>query len=384
MNDLETLRGEIDGLDCQLTALLEQRMDICRQVGEYKIANHMNVLDSGREKTLLAEKAKLLLDPKKARDVQTIFETIMACSRRQQQSMMLGDSRSNAQTVLEQSAQWLDGHKEDAAILYQGQPGAYAEEAAMGHFGNNCDRTNLKSWDGVFRGVKEGFGDYGVIPIENSSTGSITDAYDLLNQFGCYIVGEEVVRVEHCLMAKPGTPMKKINQVYSHEQGFLQCRNFLGEYGKKWEHHEMANTALSAKFVAESDQPCGAIASRRAAELYGLEILQSRINDHERNYTRFIVVSKKPDFLKSADKLSISFSVPHTQGSLYRVLENFAQAGFNVLNLESRPALAGSWEYRFFADISGNLQDQAMAEVLKKVEEHTTNFRILGNYEGAK
>ncbi|MFI3313296.1 MAG: prephenate dehydratase domain-containing protein, partial [Eubacteriales bacterium] len=156
--------------------------------------------------------------------------------------------------------------------------------------------------------------------------------------------------------------------------------NFLGD--KKWERHEMANTALSAKFVAECQQnDCAAIASPRAAEIFGLEILQSRINDRMNNYTRFIVVAADPRFSTAANKISISFTVSHIQGSLYKVLEIFARAGLNLVNLESRPVLERNWEYRFFVDLSGNLRDDQMAEVFHGVEELTSHLDILGNYE---
>ncbi|MFI3313377.1 MAG: prephenate dehydratase domain-containing protein, partial [Eubacteriales bacterium] len=285
MEDLQTLRQEIDSIDQEITALLERRMDVCTDIGAYKLSQGMPVLDSNREAVVLEAKAGLVENPEKIKDVQAVFETIMGCSRRQQQKLM--NKQDTVFSKLREKVTWSGEKGENPAVIFQGQPGAYGEEAAMGFFGDDCDRTNLKSWDGVFRAVKEGFGDYGVIPIENSSTGSINTVYDLLAQFNCYIVGEQVVRVDHCLMVKPGTKVGDIQHVYSHEQGLLQCRNFLGD--KKWERHEMANTALSAKFVAECQQnDCAAIASPRAAEIFGLEILQSRINDRMNNYTRFI------------------------------------------------------------------------------------------------
>ena len=269
-------------------------------------------------------------------------------------------------------------------MLYQGQPGAYCEEAAMGFFGNGCDRMNLKTWDGVFRGVREGFGDYGVVPIENSSTGSINDVYDLLGEFGCYIVGEQIVPVEHCLAALPGANMDTITDLYSHEQGFLQCRPFLAEY-KKWNHHDMVNTALAAKYVAESgDCTKAAIASRRAAELYGLEILQSRINGNVRNYTRFLIVAAEPRFPEDANKISVHFQVPHTEGSLCRILEIFARAGLNLQKLESRPVPEESWNYSFYADFTGSLRQSEMDPVIRELIAATGSFRVLGNYRAAQ
>lgn len=380
MKNLDTLRQEIDGIDREITALLERRMDICTDVGKYKVVNGLPVLDASREATVLEAKADLVEDAEKANDVQAVFETIMGCSRRQQQKLM--EKQDTVYGNLMKKIIWKATEGENPAVIFQGQPGAYGEEAAMAYFGHDCDRTNLKSWDGVFRAIKEGFGDYGVIPIENSSTGSINAVYDLLDQFNCYIVGEQVVRVDHCLMVKPDTKLSNVTHVYSHEQGLLQCGDFLGTHGKKWERHEMANTALSAKFVAErSEQDCAAIASRRAAEIFGLEILQSRINDRMNNDTRFIVVAAKPAFSPKANKITLSFTVSHSQGSLYKVLEIFAYAGLNLVNLESRPVPERNWEYRFYVDLTGNLQDQEMDSVLAAVEEQTSHLDILGNYE---
>ena len=289
MRDLQQCRAEIDRLDRQIVALFEERMAVCREVGAYKVAHHLPVLDEERERQVLQAKAELLQDAGLRPQVIALFETIMAGSRSLQRRMVTETDPAKAGDLEAYQAMrhWSGQPLTEQRVLYQGQPGAYCEEAAMGFFGDDCQRMNLKTWDGVFRGVKEGFGDFGVVPIENSSTGSINDVFDLLGQFGCYIVGEQIVPVRHCLVALPDASMDTITDVYSHAQGFAQCRPFLGEH-PKWEHHEMVNTAVAAKFVAESgDSTKAAIASRRAAELYGLQILQSAINEHVRNYTPF-------------------------------------------------------------------------------------------------
>jgi len=385
MKDMETLRGEIDGIDRQLVSLYEQRMDVCREVGAWKREHGAPVLDAGREKRLLEDRAAMLRDPSLGGGVRGMFEAVMRESRALQSEQAEPsdpDKREVLRTLREMAAS--APAKTDGRVLYQGQPGAYGEEAAIGYFGADCDRTNLKTWDGVFRGVRDGFGDYGVVPVENSSTGSIRDTYDLLSKFGCSIVGEYVVRVEQCLMAGPGANMRTITDVYSHEQGFLQCRAFLENY-PKWSQHVMANTALSARFVAESAAPAfAAIASRRAAELYGLQILQTRINDNPHNYTRFLIVAAQPHVADDADKISIQFTVPHTEGSLCRVLEAFARGGRNLMKLESRPIPEKSWEYRFFADFSGNLREESMEPMFRALLEETVSLRILGNYRAAE
>lgn len=386
MRDLQQCRAEIDRLDRQIVALFEERMAVCREVGAYKVAHHLPVLDEERERQVLQAKAELLQDADLRPQVIALFETIMAGSRSLQRRMVTETDPAKAGDMAAYQAMrhWSGQPLTEQRVLYQGQPGAYCEEAAMGFFGDDCQRMNLKTWDGVFRGVKEGFGDFGVVPIENSSTGSINDVFDLLGQFGCYIVGEQIVPVRHCLVALPDASMDTITDVYSHAQGFAQCRPFLGEH-PKWEHHEMVNTAVAAKFVAESgDVTKAAIASRRAAELYGLQILQSAINENVRNYTRFLIVAAEPRFPEDANKISVRFTIPHREGSLCRILQIFAQAGLNLEKLESRPVPESRWEYSFYADFTGNLRREEMDRGIRELIDAASSFRILGNYKAAQ
>lgn len=385
MRELAQCRKEIDEIDRQLAALFEQRMAVCREVGAYKREHGLPVLDARRERELLADKAAMAGDPELAPLLTTFFENIMAGSRTLQERMLSEPDPGKAAELeaYEALRSWRGEPLQDRRVLYQGQPGAYCEEAAIGFFGADCERMNLKTWDGVFRGVREGFGDYGVVPIENSSTGSISDVYDLLGRFGCYIVGEQIVPVVHCLLALPAANMDTITDVYTHEQGFRQCRPFLSGY-PKWKQHEMVNTALAAKFVAESgDCSKAAVASRRAAELYGLQVLQTRINENAHNYTRFIVVAAEPRFPADADKISVCFHVPHTEGSLCRILQIIARAGLNLEKLESRPVPEQSWNYRFYADFSGNLKQDGMDLVIRELIDAAISFRVLGNYRAA-
>ena len=383
MRELAVLRQEIDQLDGQLARLFLRRMEICREVGAYKKANGLPVLDPGREQELLAAKSALTEDPKDRQALRTLFETIMAESRALQTGLMDDPVKEQEFAEYRKLVQWSGPALPEQRVLYQGLPGAYCEEAATGFFGETCSRMNLKTWDGVFRGVREGFGDYGVVPIENSSTGSISDVYDLLGQFGCHIVGEQLVRVDQCLMALPGSDMGKISDVYTHEQGFRQCRRFLSDY-PKWNQHEMVNTALAARFVSESgDRTKAAIASRRAAALYGLDILQTSINENRSNYTRFIIVAADPRYPSDADKITVRFTLPHVEGSLCRMLQIFTRAGLNLEKLESRPIPEESWNYSFYADFTGNLQQGDLDPVMRELINASSSFRILGNYKAA-
>jgi chorismate mutase/prephenate dehydratase len=381
MDELKELRGEIDAIDRQIADLLQQRMDITYRVGQYKQRNQMQVLDEQREKQVLDAKTALSDDPNMQFALTTLFETIMSISRKQQR-----------QLVTERDP-WYDRYQADRAaarapltrprVLYQGEPGAYADEAAARFFGEDIPRDRVATWEEVFLALKEGRADYGVVPIENSSTGSINQVYDLLGRYGAYIVGEQTVKVDHCLMAPKGARLDSLTDVYSHEQGLSQCTEYLKQH-PAWTGRAMLNTAAAAKYVAETgDVTKAAIGSRRAAGLYGLEVLAQGINFNADNYTRFVVVSPVMELRPQADKISALFTLPHRSGTLHRIMSIFAVAGLNMMKLESRPVLGKSWEYLFFVDFTGNLDQPGMDGVLHELTQASTSFRVLGNYKAS-
>lgn len=383
MSELDTLRQKIDEIDKEIVALYEKRMEVSRDVGRYKLREHLPILDSSREMEILHKKADMVARAEMKPYVVALYEQIMAQSRMIQTKLInaWSPAKQKAYNEYQEALGLTNWFPDSDRIIYQGQPGAYGEEATIQYFGENCDRTNARSFEGVFIAIREGLGGYGVLPIENSSTGSINDVYDLLGKYGCYIVGETTVHVEHCLMGIPGSSLGSITDVYSHEQGILQCREFLNDF-PQWNHNIEANTATSAKMVAKLQDPRkAAIASRRAADLYGLEILAEKINTNNNNYTRFVVVAEKPSYTEKADKVSVVFTVPHTEGSLHRILSVFAANGLNLLKLESRPIPGKSWEYNFFADFTGNLRGEGMDDVIHQLIDETLSFRILGNYQ---
>lgn len=379
MDELKELRDEIDVIDRQIAALIQQRMDVTYRVGQYKVRSHMNVLDEAREQQVLAAKAALSDDPAMQGALITLFETIMSISRKQQRQLVqetdpLYDryqaDRANARAPLN-----------DPRVLYQGEQGAYTEEATVRFFGEHVRRDRVNTWEEIFLALKEGRADYGVLPIENNSTGSINQVYDLLARYGAYIVGEQTVKVEHCLMAPRGADADSITDIYSHEQGLFQCDEYLKDH-PRWSSHTMLNTAIAAKFVAESgDRTKAAIGSRRAAALYGLDILAEAINSNAENYTRFVVVSPVMELRPGADKISALFTLPHKSGSLHRFMSVVAMAGLNMMKLESRPTPGKSWEYLFFMDFSGRLEEPSMDGVLHELTQSASQFRVLGNYK---
>lgn len=377
MTELGKLRDRIDDIDQAILNLFAQRMEVTQRVGEYKLEHGMAVLDEGREQEVLSSKTALA-PPELKGDVTALFETIMALSRRQQRRLVKVDGGSYA-AYLAQKAQAASHSVGDPKVVYQGEAGAYAEEAAAAYFGEDTPRRNLPTWEDVFAALQSGEADYGVVPIENSSTGSINQVYDLLAHFGAFIVGEVTLQVNHCLMAPAGVALDDVQTVYSHEQGLRQCAPYLKSH-PAWTQIPLGNTAAAAKFVSESGAPCAAIASERCAKLYGLTVLERGIAQAEENATRFVVVAPRMELDESRDKVSALFTLPHKAGTLHQIMAVFAAQGLNMMKLESRPIPGRSWEYLFFVDFSGNLLAPDMDLILQELTECAASFRILGNY----
>lgn len=380
MDDLQTLRRDIDAIDRQLVELFRQRMDVTRKVGEYKRSQGVPVLDQERERQVLQNKGELAGEELRPAVV-TLYQTIMALSRRQQRDLM-GQGLDNPGLRRWQKAQ--DNQRPPVAaprVVYQGVPGAYSEQAALNFFGEGTGTAGLEQFEDCFLALREGRADYAVLPIENSSTGAIRQIYDLLTQYECYVVGETTVRVEHCLMAPKGAALNTITHVYSHEQGLFQCERYLNAH-PNWKQVPQADTAGSAQMVADSgDITKAAICSARAAELYGLTILARAINHNSHNTTRFVVVSPRLELRPGADKISTLFVLPHEAGSLHEVLTVFAVHGLNMVKLESRPLPEQSWQYMFFLEFTGAPDDPAVSDVLHELAQTTGEFRVLGWFQ---
>lgn len=382
MTELEGYRQEIDRIDGELVKLFLERMAVTGKVGEYKQRAGIPVLDAGREKQVIAAKTALTDDPARKADIAALYESIMAISRRQQRHLVREGTEDAGY------AAWLADlarAREPVArprVVYQGEPGCYSEEAAAGFFGDDVDSRGLAWFTDVFAALERGEADYAVVPVENSSTGSIRQVYDLMAQYRYSIVGEWQVKVEHCLMALPGVELSDIQSVYSHEQGLMQCEKYLDAH-RDWKRVPTLDTAGSAKLVAETgDRTAAAICSRRAARLYGLNILAEGVNYNSMNHTRFAVVSPVPELRTGRDKISAMFRLPHQSGSLHEILTIFAVQGLNLLKIESRPIPGHGWEYLFFLDFTGDLSMDGMDGVLHELSQLAAEFRILGNYKG--
>ena len=381
MNELEQLRQKIDELDRQLLPLFTERMEVCGKVADYKRKVGKAVLDAEREKQVLESKLSLPGAAEMKEEVYEFFNAIMTISR-VRQSRMLGDAgkRRHCGDVLDMTKPVIENPK----IVYFGSEGAYSEEAAIGFFGEESDRFYAKAFEDAFEALWDGRADYAVLPIENSSTGMIAGVADLLVKYEYYIVGEIYIPIRHCLMGVKGAQLSDIKTVYSHEQALLQCSEFLKNMGDV-QSEAYYSTALSAKAVAEDDDKTkAAIASLRTAKLYGLDVLAEEINTSGKNTTRFAVISRCPEIRDGADKISAAFTLKHECGTLYRILSSFARGGLNLLKLESRPIPDSPFEYRFFVDYTGNLNDETVRSVTDTAIEETENFVILGNYHAGK
>lgn len=268
-------------------------------------------------------------------------------------------------------------------VGYQGVAGAFSEQACRTFFSSDVQAIGYPEFEDVYVALNQGDIDYGVLPIENSSTGAINDNYDLIRKYGFYIVGETAVNVDQCLMAVKGTKLEEIKEVYSHPQGLAQSSEFF------YAHRSMSpmpykDTAMAAKYVADcQDHSKAAIASPLACDLYGLEMIQRAIQNDKTNKTRFMVVSKEFITPLDSDKISVLFTLPHEVGSLFNMLQITTIYGINLEKIESRPIKEENWNYYFYIDFDGNIRQTRIMKAIEEMKEKASMFTLLGNYKKA-
>lgn len=376
MKELTQIRQEIDDIDQQLVELFEKRMDCAGEVAEYKRGTGKAIYDPVREKSKIEALTKGQKDSFIAKAIEEMFLQLMSISRRYQYSILSQDDMYIEEQFEEVDA--LDIH-DDTKVVYQGIPGAYQEQAMVKYFGEDVKNFSVPEFKDVVKTLDEGKADYGVLPIENTSAGTVSGIYDMILDYDICVVGEETVECHHVLAGLPGASLENIKRIYSHPQGLMQCKKFLKQ--GEWDQIKVANTAISAKKVSDDqDITKAAICSERAAKIYGLEILKREVNYEGNNTTRFVIMSKKKQYRKDAGKVSISFSVPHESGSLYNILTHFMFNDVSMSNIESRPLPGRQWEYGFYIDVIGNLNDPAIRNALAGIREETKDFKILGNF----
>lgn len=373
--DLQELRRKIDEIDSQIVSLYEQRMDISKEVAEYKIETGKKVFDKVREEEKLRAVKALTHNEFNSLGVEELFEQIMSMSRKLQYRLLTEKGSAGRLPFI--GVDTLDTG--NARVVFQGAEGAYSQAAMVKYFGEHVNSFHVDTFRDAMMAIEEGSADFAVLPIENSTAGIVSEIYDLLAEFENYIVGEQIIKIEHCLMGIPGATLADIRTVFSHPQSLMQSARYLNE--RDFKQISMQNNAFAARKVAEDgDKTQAAIASEYAAEIYGLSILAKEINHSSTNSTRFIIVTNQKIFLKNAGKVSICFEVPHESGSLYHMLSHFIYNNLNMNRIESRPIEGRNWEYRFFIDFEGNLSDSAVKNALRGLRDEAQNLRILGNY----
>ncbi|MCS6788052.1 MAG: prephenate dehydratase [Aigarchaeota archaeon] len=268
-------------------------------------------------------------------------------------------------------------------VAFQGELGSYSDEAASKFFGEEFEPLPQRTLPAVFNAVESQRADAGVIPVENSIEGSVGEAYDLLLSTGLKVIGEVYVRVVHCLIGLPNSDLSTVRKVYSHPQALGQCRSWIAMTG--YEPISFYDTAGAVRYVRESGDPaCAAIASERAARIYGLKVLARGIEDYGRNYTRFLVVGRGPPQVAQRMKTTVIFSVSHKPGALYGALGPLAERGINLTKIESRPTRARPWQYHFFVDLEGSVEEERVKEALAELANHTLFIKVLGSYPMAQ
>ena len=268
-------------------------------------------------------------------------------------------------------------------VAFQGELGAYSEMAVYSFFGQNIEVLPCKSFDDVFESVKVRKVDYGVVPIENSIEGSVNRTYDLFLEYDLKVCGEIIIRVSHCLIAHKNSKLEEIKTVFSHPQALAQCRKFLEQHNLRA--ISTFDTAGSVKMIKEEKMmDSAAIASERAAQIYGMTILERDIEDSKNNSTRFFVLDKQDSPYSGEDKTSIIFAAKSIPGALYKVLKEFADRNINLTKIESRPTKQTPWEYHFYLDFEGHRIETKCQEALKSIKDKTLFIKILGSYKAAE
>ncbi len=376
MRDLDELRQEIDVIDEKIVSLFEQRMSLSEEVARYKIENGRKVFDREREQDKLETLTDLTHNDFNRQAVRELYLQIMSVSRKKQYQLIEESGAAGHLPFIAVD----DIDRRNIRVVYQGVEGAYSHAAMQQYFGSDVNCFHVREFRDAMEAIAEGSADYAVLPIENSSAGIVADNYDLLVNYENYIIGEQVIKCEHCLVGLPGTKLSDIKRVYSHEQALAQCEQYLNRH-PKWHQIPYDNTATAAKKVADDRDPSqAAVASAHAAACFGLEVLEEKIYNNEANSTRFLVIGNQRIFLRDAKKISICFELPHSSGSLYDILSHFLYNNLNMNKIESRPIYGRNWEYRFFVDFDGNLADSAVKNCLRGIREEALNLKILGNY----
>jgi chorismate mutase/prephenate dehydratase len=375
--DISELREQINEIDHEIVELYGRRMETARAIGRYKREHNLPVLDSERERSLLNKVAEQAGEENE-QGVRALYHLLIDHSRMRQE--MDGHPESPlGQQIREIVAAMPEIFPEKAMIACQGVEGAYSQLA--------CEKMirypsilYCRTFENVFGAIESGLCQYGILPIENSLAGSVNSVYDLMIRHHCYIVRSVRIKIDHTLLALPGTRMDEIREIYSHEQAIQQCSAFLSRH-KEWHVNVCTNTAAAARMVAESGRrDAAAISSGHCAALYGLECLSSDIQNNSNNHTRFICISKKPEIYPGADHTSLMLVLPNHPGSLYQLLSRFNALDINLIKLESRPLPGRDFEFMFYFDLEASVGSPTFSRLIEELDITLNQFSYLGSY----
>ena len=374
--DLQTCRSEISQIDEQIVALFQKRMALSKEIALLKKENRLPIYDSERERAVL-NRVTALAGEELADYTGVLYQTVFDVSRSYQHAVINQPGKISAllETVCAETPQLPPPR---AVIACQGAEGAYSQHA--------CDKMfkypsilYFSTFKDVCKAVDSGLCRYGVLPIENSTAGSVNEVYDLLHAYHFYITHSMKLHIAHTLLAPRGTKLEEIKEICSHEQALRQCSDFLTQSGCK--PRLCQNTAQAAKLVAESGRTdMAAIGSRDCAELYDLEILSDDVQNNRNNYTRFICISKTPEIYPGAKKTSLLLTLAHKPGALYHAIARFASLGLNLTKLESRPIPGSDFEFLFYFDIEAPVSSPALRALIARLERNGEQFAYLGTY----
>jgi len=375
--NLNEIRKDIDDIDNNLTNLFKKRMELAAKIAVIKKEKDLPVINIKRENEILTQISEMV-GPNLERYARCVYNTLFDVSRSYQNSKLniVSPLRAEIVTALKETPALFP---ESASVACQGIEGAYSQFAAEKIFG--FPKVNyFNTFDSVFTAVEKGLCTYGVLPIENSSYGTVGHVYDLMREHKFHITRSTKLRITHKLLVKPGTSLSDITEIISHEQALGQCAGFLKSL-PNIKITPVDNTAAAAETVAKSKRKdIAAISSEACAQLYGLEILKDDIQISDNNYTRFICISKDMQIYPGANKLSIMLSLPHKPMSLYHTIAKFSSLGVNLTKLESRPVPGSDFEFMFYFDMEASLVNEQVLNLICEFEQSPETFVYLGNY----
>ncbi len=375
--DIQELREQVNEIDKELVEAFDRRMHVSLEIAKYKKENGLPVFDPAREREVLNNQTAAVGDDM-AMYVKLLYNTIFDISRSYQQRYITQRTAltNHIARAIEETPKVFP---KQAVVACQGVEGAYSQQA--------CDKLfalpgimYFKRFEGVFQAIESGLCKYGVLPIENSSNGSVTEVYDLMRKYRFSIVRSVRLKVDHRLLAKPGTKLEDIREIVSHEQAIGQCSEFLKTI-KNVKITVFENTAMAAQMVSQSNRnDIAAISSPACAALYGLSVLKTEIANSDSNFTRFICIGKQLEIYPGADKISLMLNVQHKPGALYNMIAKFSALGLNLTKLESRPIAGTDFEFMFYFDLDASVYDEAAIQLLSELDEGPETFTYLGSY----